>query len=73
MTTVIHNDTYPEIDPLRVNLRGKAVFVSGASKGMGRAMVLSFARAGASYIAADRKSTRLNSSHVVTSRMPSSA
>lgn len=56
MTTVIHNDTYPEIDPLRVNLRGKAVFVSGASKGMGRAMVLSFARAGASYIAAGARS-----------------
>ncbi|KAL5333386.1 hypothetical protein BJX70DRAFT_406232 [Aspergillus crustosus] len=56
VTTTIHNDTYPAIDPTKVSLKGKAVFVSGASRGMGREMVLSFARGGASYIAAGARS-----------------
>ncbi|KAL8671864.1 MAG: hypothetical protein Q9168_003654 [Polycauliona sp. 1 TL-2023] len=51
LTDPVHNDTYPAIDPLSANLSGKSVFISGASKGLGRAMSLSFAKAGASFIA----------------------
>lgn len=39
-----------------MNLAGTAVIVTGGSKGLGRAMVLSFAKAGASYIAAGARS-----------------
>nr|QGA67190.1 C-11-ketoreductase [Monascus ruber] len=56
VTSTIHNDTYPAIDPLKADLSGKAVFITGGSKGLGRAMVLSFAKAGASYIAAGARS-----------------
>ncbi|KAL8648450.1 MAG: hypothetical protein Q9226_005988 [Calogaya cf. arnoldii] len=51
LTDPVHNDTYPAIDPLTANLSGKSVFISGASRGLGRAMSLSFAKAGASFIA----------------------
>ncbi|KAL8879675.1 MAG: hypothetical protein Q9198_002760 [Flavoplaca austrocitrina] len=50
LTDPVHNDTYPAIDPLKADLSGKSVFLSGASRGLGRAMSLSFAKAGASYI-----------------------
>ena len=59
MTSTVHNDTYPAIDPLKANFSGKAVFITGGSKGLGRAMVLSFAKAGASYIAAGARSDML--------------
>ena len=55
-TQVVHNDTYPGIDPTKADLSGKAVFVSGASRGVGRAIALSFAKAGASYIAIGARS-----------------
>ena len=42
-------------------------------KGDGGSVPLSFARDGLDYILGDRKSTRLNSSHLMRSRMPSSA
>ena len=51
LTDPVHNDTYPSIDPTKASLAGKSVFISGASKGIGRAMSLSFAKAGASQIA----------------------
>jgi NAD(P)-dependent dehydrogenase (short-subunit alcohol dehydrogenase family) len=41
-----HQDTYPAISPLLANLSGKSVVITGASKGIGRATALSFARAG---------------------------
>ncbi len=48
----IHHDTYAAIDPTtKSNLAGKSVFISGASKGVGRATALSYAKAGASQIA----------------------
>ncbi|ETS81836.1 hypothetical protein PFICI_06838 [Pestalotiopsis fici W106-1] len=51
MTSDVHSDTYPAIDPTKANFKGKAVFISGASRGLGRAMSVSFAKAGASMIA----------------------
>lgn len=53
---MVHNDTYPAIDPTRQNLQGKAVFVAGATRGLGRAMSISFAKAGASFIAVGARS-----------------
>jgi len=55
-TSQIHNDTYDAISPTNFDLSGKAIFISGGSKGIGRAMTLSFARAGASYIAVGARS-----------------
>lgn len=49
-TPTIHHDTYPAIDPLRADLSGKVVFVSGASRGIGRSIAISFAKAGAAGI-----------------------
>ncbi|EME79675.1 uncharacterized protein MYCFIDRAFT_38021 [Pseudocercospora fijiensis CIRAD86] len=51
MTKIVHNDTYPEIDPTKSDYTGKSVFISGASRGIGRAIAVSYARAGASQIA----------------------
>lgn len=56
MTTRVHNDTYPEIDPRLLNLQGKSVFITGGSRGLGRSMALSFARAGVSRIAVGARS-----------------
>ncbi|KAI0074435.1 putative oxidoreductase [Panus rudis PR-1116 ss-1] len=50
-TPTRHNDTYNYISHLRSNLAGKTVFVTGASRGIGKETALSFARAGASGIA----------------------
>jgi NAD(P)-dependent dehydrogenase (short-subunit alcohol dehydrogenase family) len=41
---------YPFIDPLSLNLEGKSVFITGASKGIGAAIATSYAKAGASII-----------------------
>jgi NAD(P)-dependent dehydrogenase (short-subunit alcohol dehydrogenase family) len=56
VTPTVHTNTYPEIDPAKVDFSGKAVFVTGGSRGIGRAIVLRFAMAGASYIAAGARS-----------------
>ena len=50
-TSIIHTDTYPEIDPLKAKHVGHAVFITGGSRGIGLATAKSFARAGASFIA----------------------
>lgn len=50
-TPTIHSDTYDYIKPEQFDLNGKAVLITGASKGVGRHAALSFARAGASHIA----------------------
>ncbi|KAF2204953.1 putative 2-(R)-hydroxypropyl-CoM dehydrogenase [Delitschia confertaspora ATCC 74209] len=56
VTTRIHNDSYPEINPRQFNLSGKAVFITGGSRGLGRSMVLSFVKAGVSKIAVGARS-----------------
>jgi len=56
VTPLVHSDTYDAINPLTLDLRGCAVFISGGSKGLGRGMALSFAKAGASYIAVGARS-----------------
>lgn len=55
-TKVIHNDTYPAIDSSKANLSGKAVMLVGGTKGIGKGMTLSFARAGASDIIVSARS-----------------
>ncbi|KAN0070119.1 hypothetical protein V8E54_011700, partial [Elaphomyces granulatus] len=56
-TSILHTDTYPEIDPkTQSNHRGRAVFINGASRGIGRATAISFAKAGASAIAIGARS-----------------
>ncbi len=52
----MHKDSYPAIDPQKANLAGKSVFISGASKGIGKAISISFAKAGASFIAVGARS-----------------
>ena len=54
----------PATSPLPLDLSGLRVAITAGAGGIGRVMADSFA---------DRKSTRLNSSHGMSSRMPSSA
>lgn len=54
---MIHHDTYPEINPLTSSdCSGKAVLITGASKGLGRAIAIGYAEAGASHIAVAARS-----------------
>ncbi|KAK3076399.1 hypothetical protein LTS18_013141, partial [Coniosporium uncinatum] len=55
-TSQVHNDTYDAISPTNFDFSGKAVFISGGTKGIGRAITIAFAGAGASYIAAGARS-----------------
>ncbi len=56
-TKTIHHDTYPEIDPVtKSDLTGRTVFITGASKGVGRATAVAYAKAGASQIALGARS-----------------
>lgn len=52
----IHHDTYPGIDPTKLDLKGKHIFITGASKGVGKAAAISFAKAGATAIALGARS-----------------
>jgi NAD(P)-dependent dehydrogenase (short-subunit alcohol dehydrogenase family) len=50
-TKILHSDTYPTINPTtKSNHSGHAVFITGASSGIGLATALSYAKAGASHI-----------------------
>ncbi|KAI0115352.1 putative oxidoreductase [Daldinia grandis] len=49
-TNTTYHDTYEYIAPKHLNLSGKSVFITGASKGVGKETALSYARAGASGI-----------------------
>ncbi|CCM01530.1 uncharacterized protein FIBRA_03586 [Fibroporia radiculosa] len=42
------HDTYPAVDPTKANLAGQVVLVTGASKGIGKAIAIAFAQSGAS-------------------------
>ncbi|KAK3062367.1 hypothetical protein LTS18_004187 [Coniosporium uncinatum] len=56
-TKKIHNDTYPFIEPTKADASGKYVFITGASKGIGRATALSYAKAGISGLALGARSS----------------
>ena len=56
-TETVHSETYPAIDPAKADFSGKAIFVSGASRGLGKAIALAFAKAGASHIAIGARSS----------------
>ncbi|KAJ7169078.1 hypothetical protein C8R43DRAFT_876461 [Mycena crocata] len=58
-TPTIHHDTYSIISPLKSDMSGKVIFLSGASKGIGRAAAISFTRAGASGIVIAARSENL--------------
>lgn len=45
------NDTYPFIDPLKSDYSGQNVLITGAARGLGKEMAVSYAKAGASGIA----------------------
>lgn len=49
----VHTDVYPAISPevLAGSMKGRTVLVSGAGRGIGRAVALAFARAGATHLA----------------------
>lgn len=55
----MHQDTYPFIDPKNApsSHYGHSVLITGASKGIGRSITLSFARSGASKIAIGARSS----------------
>jgi NAD(P)-dependent dehydrogenase (short-subunit alcohol dehydrogenase family) len=55
-TATVHHDTYPAIDSAKADLSGKVVYITGASKGLGRAAAISFAKAGAEGIAIGARS-----------------
>lgn len=68
-TSTIRHDTYPFIAPAQFDLTGRAVFITGASKGIGAASAISYARAGVSYLALGARS----SMHEVESSVVSAA
>lgn len=51
-----HNDTYPFIDPLKGDLSGRSIVITGATRGIGRSTAISFARAGCSKIGLSARS-----------------
>lgn len=55
-TETRHKDTYPAIDPSKRDLSGRYVFITGASKGIGRETALSYGSAGAAGIAIGARS-----------------
>ncbi|KAK7914368.1 hypothetical protein PG985_012071 [Apiospora marii] len=56
-TSTRHTDTYEYISTKPSDLTGRSVFITGASKGIGREAALAFARAGCSNIAIGARSS----------------
>ena len=56
-TSQVHNDTYDAISSSQMPATGKSVLISGASKGIGRSIAISFAKSGASQIAIGARSS----------------
>jgi NAD(P)-dependent dehydrogenase (short-subunit alcohol dehydrogenase family) len=56
-TPTDRHDTYAYITPTKLNLSGKHILITGASKGVGRATAISYAKAGASRIALGARSS----------------
>lgn len=56
ITKAVYHDTYDAISPTNIDLSSKAVFICGASRGIGKAIAISFARGGASSIAIGARS-----------------
>lgn len=54
----LRHDTYPAIDPTGWDLSGRVVFITGASRGIGRAMALSYVRSGVSGIVIAARSSQ---------------
>ncbi|PGH02025.1 hypothetical protein AJ80_08919 [Polytolypa hystricis UAMH7299] len=48
--STVHHDTYPTIDASKVDMVGRHVFITGASRGIGQALAVAYAVAGASII-----------------------
>lgn len=67
MTQKVFNDSYPFIDPTKANLTGKSVLITGASKGLGQQIAISFAKAGASQIAIGARSSLTTTSDLIKS------
>jgi len=65
LTKEVHNDTYDAIDPTKADQSGNAIFISGASKGVGRSIAIAFARAGASHIAIGARSDLSNTTEAI--------
>lgn len=55
----VHHDAYPFIDPSKLNLKDKVAFVSGASRGIGRALAVALARAGTSGVVIAARSSQM--------------
>jgi NAD(P)-dependent dehydrogenase (short-subunit alcohol dehydrogenase family) len=54
---ITYPDIQPYINPTKFNLSGKHILITGASKGVGRATAISYAKAGASRIALGARSS----------------
>ena len=50
-TQTVHSDIYDAISPALLDLSGRAVLITGASRGVGEQIALAYASAGASFIA----------------------
>ncbi|KFY88099.1 hypothetical protein V500_06561 [Pseudogymnoascus sp. VKM F-4518 (FW-2643)] len=55
-TAIRHSDTYATVDSSKLNLGGKYILITGASKGIGFATALSFAKAGCAGLALGARS-----------------
>lgn len=55
-TPTLRHDTYRTIDSTKASFKGEHVFITGASKGVGRATAIAYAKAGAAAISLGARS-----------------